>query len=574
MGVAGGEGLDPSEVARRISETRVNDLTQGTPRVAQNPTPGSLQNAGDERMEQLGSTDIFLFEGFRFDRAGRCLFRTSGPGVPEPVALGSRALALLGLFIERQGQLVSKDDIMKIVWSGMAVEEANLTMQISALRRILDRDREQGSWIQTVPGRGYRFIPPVVRTEPSASATEHRRPGALALPDKPSIAVLPFVNLSGDIELEYFADGMVEEIITAPSRIRWLFVVARNSSFTYKGEAIDVKRVGSELGVRYVLEGSVRKSGSRVRIAAQLIEACCSGVHLWADRFDGSLEDAFELQDRVASNVAAAIVSTLHAAETACSAARPIKDLTAYDLYLRAYAMVRSSEQIHEALHLMEQAIERDPDYGPALAWAAVCCARLLMDGRSADRVGDALKGAGFARRAFRVAGDDPGVLVNAAFALAFFGEDIDAMIALVDRVLSLNPSFARGWQTSGVLRTWAGQTDMAIEHAETSLRLNPRGRTGVPLFVIGAAHFLSRRFDQALPKLLLPIQQDPSFLLAYYWLAACYALMGRLTEARDVLRRLRSMTSVVVTSESYLRNADHRELLLSGLRLAGVSEE
>jgi TolB-like protein len=530
---------------------------------------------GDERVEQVGSTDILLFGGFRFDRADGCLLRTEDPGAAEPVVLGSRALALLGLLLDRQGQLVTKDEIMKIVWSGMAVEEANLTVQISALRRILDCDREQGSCIKTVPGRGYRFIPSVTRAEPSAPAIEHRTPGALALPDKPSIAVLPFVNLSGDIEQEYFADGIVEEIITALSRVRWLFVVARNSSFTYKGQAIDVKRVGSELGVRYVLEGSVRKAGGRVRVAAQLIEACCSGMHLWADRFDGSLEDTFELQDRVASNIAGAIVATLHAAETACSTARPTKDLTAYDLYLRAYTMVRSSSnQIHEALHLMEQAIERDPDYGPALAWAAVCCVRLLMDGRRADRVGDTLKGADFASRAFRVAGDDPGVLVNAVFALAFFGQDIETMIALVDRTLSLNPSFARGWQISGVLRAWAGQTDIAIEHIETSLRLNPRGRTDIALFVIGAAHFLSRRFDEALPKLLLPLQQDPSFLLPYHWLAACYAHMGQVAEAQDVIRRLRSITPVVVASESYLRKAEHRELLLSGLRLAGVPEK
>jgi TolB-like protein len=525
-------------------------------------------------VEHLGSTDILLFGGFRFDRADGCLLRTDDPGAAEPVVLGSRALALLGLLLDRQGQLVTKDEIMKIVWSGMAVEEANLTVQISALRRILDCDREQGSCIKTVPGRGYRFIPSVTRAEPSAPAIDHRTPGALALPDKPSIAVLPFANMSGDPEQEYFADGMVEEIITSLSRIRWLIVIARNSAFTYKGRAVEAKQVGRELGVRYVLEGSVRKADCRVRIAAQLIEAS-SGAHLWADRFDGSLKEVFELQDRVASNIAGAIVATLHAAETARSAARPTRDLTAYDLYLRAYTMVRSSSnQIHGALHLMEQAIERDPDYGPALAWAAVCCVRLLMDGRSEDWVGDALKGANFARRALRVPGDDPGVLANAAFALAFFGEDIDTMIALVDRTLSLNPSFARGWQISGVLRAWAGQTDIAIEHIETSLHLNPRGRTDIALFVIGAAHFLSRRFDQALSKLLLPLQQDPSFLLPYHWLAACYAHMGRVAEAQDVIRRLRSITPVVVTSESYLRKAEHRELLLSGLRLAGLPEK
>ena len=231
------------------------------------------------------------------------------------------------------------------------------------------------------PVRAYR-----VAMERRADAA--KEPAPLPLPDKPSIAVLPFQNMSGDPEQEYFADGMVEEIITALSRIRWLFVIARNSTFTYKGQAIDVKRVGRELGVRYVLEGSVRKGGGRVRITAQLIEAE-TGAHLWADRFDGSLEDVFDLQDNVASSVAGVIEPTLQAAETARSAGRPTDDLTAYDLYLRAYALVlSSSRQIPEALRLMEQAIARDPRYGTALAWAAFCCLRLLLDGRSEDPEG------------------------------------------------------------------------------------------------------------------------------------------------------------------------------------------
>jgi adenylate cyclase len=189
------------------------------------------------------------------------------------------------------------------------------------------------------------------------------------LPDKPSIAVLPFANMSGDPEQEYFVDGMVEEIITALSRIRWLFVIARNSSFTYKSQAVDVKQVGRELGVRYVLEGSVRKAGGRVRITAQLIDTT-NGAHLWADRFDGALEDVFDLQDKVAVSVAGVIEPALEAAEIARSASRPINDLTAYDLYLRAYAMVLSSTaQVPEALRLMEQAIARAPHYGLRSAW-------------------------------------------------------------------------------------------------------------------------------------------------------------------------------------------------------------
>jgi adenylate cyclase len=330
-----------------------------------------------------------------------------------------------------------------------------------------------------------------------------------------------------------------------------------------------VKQVGRELGVRYVLEGSVRKAGNRVRITAQLIDAL-SGTHLWADRFDGPLEDVFELQDEVASSVAGVIEPALQAAETARSANRPTTDLTAYDLYLRAFAMVASSaKQIPEALRLLEQAIGRDPRYGPPLALASYCHARRCLDGWSEDLEADSRKGADLARRSLQVAGDDPGILANAALALASFGEDIDAMMALVDRSLTLNPSFARGWYSSGVLCLWAGKPDLAIQHVETSFRLSPRARIGWPFLVIGAAHFLSRRFHEAVPKLLLTIQEDPSYPEAYRYLAACYAQMDRLGDARGVINRLRTVTAHVMPSARPYRDPEHRELFLSGLRLA-----
>jgi TolB-like protein len=414
------------------------------------------------------------------------------------------------------------------------------------------------------PVRAYRIATGAVPTTVQETPT-------LALPDKPSIAVLPFANMSGDPEQEYFADGMVEEIITALSRIRWLFVIARNSSFTYKGQAIDVKQVGRELGVRYVLEGSVRKAGGRVRITAQLIDAT-NGTHLWAERFDGSLEDVFDLQDKVAISVAGIIEPALQAAETAHTAARRTEDLTAYDLYLRAYAMQLSLAP--EALRLLDQAIGRDPHYGPALALAAVFHAQRCIAGWSQDPEVEFRKGADFAQRALRVGGDDPGIIVDAAAALAFFGEDIGAMMGLVDRALALNPSFARGWSYSGLLSLFAGQPERAIEHAEAALRLSPRARVGTTVGVIGTAHLVSRRFDRALPQLLLAVQEAPSFPTAYRWLASCYAHMGRLDEARDVVRRLRTISPVVVPSATQFRNPEHRELLLSGLRLAAGETE
>jgi TolB-like protein/class 3 adenylate cyclase len=403
----------------------------------------------------------------------------------------------------------------------------------------------------------------------SISASTEPAPPTLALPDKPSIAVMPFQNMSGDPEQEYFVDGMVEEIITALSRIRWLFVIARNSTFTYKGQAIDVKRVGRELGVRYVLEGSVRKGGNRVRITGQLVDAL-SGAHLWADRFDGLIEDVFEFQDKVASSVAGVIEPALQTAETTRSANRPTNDLTAYDLYLRAYNLFfASAKQIPEALRLLEQAIKRDPRYGPALAWAAMCCSRLDLDDRCEDREANRLKGIDFARRALELAGDDPVILANAAQALGHFGEEIGAMIALADRALALNPNFARGWHVSGTLRMVAGQLDIAIEHLETSLRLSPRARVGTTFLCIGVAHLLNRHFEAAVPPLLLAIQDDPNFPNTYRFLAACYAHMGRLDQARIIVERLRAITPVVIPDAGYLRNPEHRELFLSGLRLA-----
>jgi adenylate cyclase len=413
------------------------------------------------------------------------------------------------------------------------------------------------------PVRAYRVI---TSTRPTTQQISTGPP----LPDKPSIAVLPFANMSGDPEQEYFADGMVEEIITALSRIRWLFVIARNSSFTHKGQAVDVKQVGRELGVRYVLEGSVRKAGGRVRITAQLIEAS-NGTHLWADRFDGSLEDVFELQDKVAISVAGVIEPALQAAEMRRSAARPTIDLGAYDLYLRALAIFFpiTKERVIQALGLLEQAIAIDRHYGPALSWAAFCHGRLVTEAWAEESEMSRRKASDLARQALEVGENEPGVLANAAFVLGYFGEDVGAMIGLVDRALALNPSFARGWYVSGILRLWAGQPDLAIEHAGTSLRLSPREPVGTPLSLMGGAYFFKHQFDEAVSKVLLAIQDDPGFPPSYRVLAACYAHMGRLDEARAIVAQLRAITPQVVPNFLPWRNAEHRELLLSGLRLA-----
>jgi len=413
------------------------------------------------------------------------------------------------------------------------------------------------------PVRAYR-----VATSARGAITRHDADPPL--PDKPSIAVLPFQNISGDPEQEYFADGMVEEIITALSRIRWLFVIARNSSFTYKGRAIDVKQVGRELGVRYVLEGSVRRAGGRVRITAQLIDAA-SGAHLWADRFDGSLEDVFELQDRVAVNVAGVIEPTLQAAEIRRAANRPTSDPTAYDLYLRAVPLWASHEKepIIQALGLLGRAIERDLHYGSALGLAALCHQLLATSDWTNDTEAHRREGIDLARRALRCAPDDPDVLANAAVVLGSLGEDIDVAIGSIERSLALNPSFARGWVWSARLRNFAGQPDLAIEHFKTSLRLSPRDRMGTFSLPLGTAYFLKHQFAEAAATLLASLEQAPSLPVGYQLLASSYAHMGRLDEARQVVKRLRAITPVVIPTIILYRNPAHRELFWTGLRLA-----
>jgi adenylate cyclase len=406
----------------------------------------------------------------------------------------------------------------------------------------------------------------------SAQATEELTKPPLALPDKPSIAVLPFQNMSSDPEQEYFADGMVEEIITALSRIKWLFVIARNSSFTYKGQPVDVTRVGRDLGVRYVLEGSVRKGGNQVRITAQLIDAA-NGAHLWAGRFDGSLENVFELQDKIALSVSGVIAPTVQSAEIRRSSDRPTNDVTAYDLYLRALAPIRSGgrekEPYLQALGLLGQAIERDQRYGPALSFAALCHLVLHVTGWTHDASANRRNGIDLAGRALRVAGNDAEVLANVARVFGYFGEDLAAAIALIDRALELNPSFALGWQWSGELRLWAGQPDVGIGHFETSMRLNPLQGRADHYLLTGMGLFFAARFEDAAASLLLSLQEGPAWVPTHRFLASCYAHLGRLDEARETVTRLRTLTTEVVPSATHWRNSEHRELYLSGLRLA-----
>jgi adenylate cyclase len=512
----------------------------------------------------------FFFGEHVFDVARRELRRGA-----ELIAIEPQVCDLLIFLIKNRDRVVSKDDILDAIWGGRIVSESALTTRINAVRKAVGDSGAAQQVIRTLPRKGVRFIADVSEEKPVMLAVElalaETLPSAMpALADRPSIAVLPFTNMSGDAEHQYFADGMVEQIITALIRIRWLSVIARNSSSAHQVEVVDVKQVGRELGVRYILEGSVRRSGSRLRISAHLVETV-AGAHLWADHFDGSLDDVFELQDKIAVSVAGVIEPTLQVAEIRRAADRPTSDLTAYDLYLRALSHSHSWEKarIVQALDLLDQAIERDPDYGPALGLAARCHFDLHVNGWSDSPEESQRRGVELARQALQVAGTDPNVLQRAAFALGYFGADLDPAVELIDRALALNPSFAEGWVISGWLRLWAGKIELGISLFEASLRLSPHARRAGALMAIGVGHFFAGRFEDAEAMLLRSLQEHPRWAPTFRFLASCYAHMGRLDEARDAVERLRAVTPLVVPKATHWRDPEHRERFLSGLRIA-----
>ncbi len=404
---------------------------------------------------------------------------------------------------------------------------------------------------------------------------------ALALPDKPSLAVLPFTNLSGDLEQDYFADGIVEDIITALSRMRWLFVIARNSSFTYKGRAVDVKEVARELGVRYVLEGSVRKAASRVRIAGQLIDGS-TGAHIWADRFDGALDDIFDLQDRVTASVVGAIAPRLEQAEIERAKRKPTESLDAYDCYLRGMASSyrQTREGITEALRMFYRAIELDPDFASAHGAAARCYGRLKRSSWTTDPVREMAETARLARRAVELGRDDAPALAHAGLALAYVVGDLDDGAAFIDRALALNPNLAVAWYYSGLARLWLGESDTAIERISRAMHLSPLDPLiGQMQSATAYAHFFAGRYDVASSRAEMALRDSPNDVNALRIAAASNALAGRLEHARKLVARLRPLAPALRVSNLRDTMGPHRRpedvaTYEEGLRKAGLPEE
>jgi adenylate cyclase len=428
------------------------------------------------------------------------------------------------------------------------------------------------------PVRAYRVsvgLPKVTGRQPA----EERR--ALPLPDKPSIAVLPFANMSGDPEQEYFAEGIVEDIITALSRFRQLFVIARNSSFTYKGKAVDVKQVGRDLGVRYVLEGSVRKAASRVRITSQLIDAG-TGAHLWADRFDGDLADIFELQDQIASNVVGAIAPRLEQAEIERVNRKPTDSLDAYDYFLRAMAIrnqFSSREANEETLHLVTRAIELDANFALAYAMAAHYYVVRKASGWLADPGRETADAIGLARRAMELAGDDALALAISGLALAHMGRDLNAGVALMDRALVLNPNLAVGWYYRSWLKIWLGEPSSALESIGRAMRLSPLDPYMPRLQnAIAHAHFFLGHYDEASSSAAVALRDFPNFHDALRVTAASNALAGRKEEAQNAVKRLLQLDPALRVSklreiQGPYRRSEDLTIYEEAMRRAGLPE-
>ena len=517
----------------------------------------------------------YLFEEYAFDTDRRELHRRA-----EVVSVAPQVFDLLDYLIRNRERVVSKDDLINAIWSGRSVSDAALTTRLNVARSVIGDTGEEQRLIKTLPRKGFRFVGTVLEVQERGCAAVPDNPvespkAALALPDEPSIAVLPFQNMSGDPDRDYFADGMVDEITTALSRFKSLFVIARHSSFTYKGRVVDIKQVGRELGVRYVLEGSVREAAGQVRIICQLIDAA-SGRHLWADRFEGDLSDIFALQDRMTENVVSAIQPKVLQTEIDSAVRRP-NNLSAYDLCLRAfphlYSWTRSGSA--KALRLVSRALEIDPRYGFAATQAGSCHLINVNQGWTADPKLEIAEGLRLIRLALSIDGNDDVALSMLGWATASFFDDYDTASEMVDRAVALNANSAFAWELRGFTYELAGQLEEAIRSFERPIRLSPfdpwlpRRLTGMGIAFVGLG-----RFDEAVVAAKNALQTNQIYGPAYRCLAAALAHLGRDAEARKTVAQVLEIEPHFQISEWVAHTGQRRaRMYIDGLRKAGLPE-
>ncbi len=508
--------------------------------------------------------ELLTFGPFVLDPAHGALRREG-----QPIALGQRGLALLQALLQADGGVVSKATLMQTGWPGSIVEEGNLTVQIAALRKVLGRKQDEQEWITTVPRVGYRLVPDVAEGDRVQQS----------IIGIPSLAVLPFQNLSSDPEREYFADGVVEDLITALSRFRSFAVISRHSSFAYRGQAIDVRQVARELGVRYVLEGSVRQSGARLRITAQLVEGT-NGAHLWAQNFDGTLEDVFEFQDRITESVASVIEPMIARAEVERARRKPPASLGAYDLYLQALAIVLAPEQDSNAraTELIERSLALDPHFAPALAVATNAFLgrfdRQLPGSSDTDR----LRGLAYARAALAAAGNDANVRAVAGLGIMTLGDEYDSGMVLLRQAVAENPNSITVLGHAGIGAIHAGELDEAEQYFQRAIRFSLNDYSSHWLLG-GMAHvrMVDGGYEEALDWARRSHAVNPHNHATHWMLIAANAHLGRLAEARhwrEELQVLLPDTSLArIRHGQRMKDPRRIEVLIDGMRLAGLPE-
>ncbi|HJS87379.1 MAG TPA: winged helix-turn-helix domain-containing tetratricopeptide repeat protein [Acetobacteraceae bacterium] len=523
---------------------------------------------------------LYRFEDFVLDSNRRELRQGGGLVAVEP-----QVFDLLEYLIRARNRVVSRDDLLSVVWQGRIVSEATLSSRVNSARAAIGDNGAEQRLIRTLPRKGVRFVGAVHEIpdsppEPAAGAVLEGVKARASDPEGPSIAVLPFTNMSGDPEQDYFADGMAEEIITALSRCSGLFVIARNSSFTYKGKAVDIRRVGRELGVGYVLEGSVRRSGERLRISGRLIDAT-SGVHLWTDRFEGDLRDVFELQDRISESVVAAIEPTLQFAEIRRRKHNLPSKPDAYDLLLRAYGLEYqfTAESMTAALSCLGQALVADPSYAPAMAAAAYCHAQRHFQGWAPQNDTHRAEGLRLAWHAVELAPNDAQVLWMAAFAIWNLAqEEREAAPELFSRSLMINPNSAMALTLAGWVETMRGNQGTGREMIARARRLNPSDPRGWLMSgAMAIAAVIDGNYAEAVTWAEKALAQNRRFAVALRVLAVALVKIGRRGRAAQVVQELLKIEPALTISGFFTRIPVPLESMArtyaEALRAAGLPE-
>ena len=503
---------------------------------------------------------VSKFGPFAFDREQMKLTRDG-----QAISLGGRGSALLAALADAKGGVVSKDALLQAAWPGTVVEENNLTQQIGALRRALGAWSDEREWIVTVSRVGYRL------TWPTAAVS-----GMEISP--PAIAVLPFESFSTDPEQNFLADGIVEELITALSRFRTFAVVARNSTFAYKGRAADVRDVARHLGVRYVLEGSVRRSGDKVRIAAQLIEGS-GGVHLWAENFDGSVADIFDFQDEITSSVIGLIEPQIRKAEIERARRKRPDSLDAWDLYVQAVPLVYAASVAgySQAINLLDRALSLAPDYVPALAFASWAHEkRKTLGGKAPAGVDDAGVAIGLAQRALNADPDNAMAMALLGWERILFRADF-AGLALCVRAVELNPNSRAVLDIAAVAHLFAGDLDEVIACGKRALQLSPGAPDAYACIEhISSAHYYAGRFEEAAEWAQRSIDLEKDWVFSHVFLAASHAHLGRIDEAREEMKVALALApdlTIAMGQDVPKRFPQRTKLWIEGLRLAGMPE-